>query len=185
MKKISLTTKQELDIYMNPTRQQLLRQLSLSDTSMTPKMLADKLKISASGVQHHLKKLVSLGLVELDHTEKINGITASFYKLAQVQVQVGLEKDDELNRQREVLMQNSVFNILSGFQQRLHKVKAASEPVNSSMGDVMTGVVYLAPEESTKLMKMIEEFIQQHSIPQPNTQPWEYALIAYNAKGEA
>lgn len=185
MNKISLTTKQELDIYMNPTRQQLLRQLSLSDTSMTPKMLADKLKISASGVQHHLKKLISLGLVELDHTEVINGITASFYKLTHVQVQIGLEKDDELNQQREVLMQNSIFNILSGFQQRLHKVKESSEPVSNSMGDVMTGVVYLTPEESAKLMKMIEDFIQQHSIPQNNTQPWEYALIAYNAKEDA
>lgn len=184
MKKVSLSTKQELNIYMNPTRQQLLRQLSLSGTSMTPKMLADKLKISASGVQHHLKKLISLGLVELDHTEMINGITASFYKLAQVQVQIGLEKDDVLNQQREVLLENSIFNILSGFQQRLHKVKESSEPINSPIGDVMTGVVYLTPEASANLMKMIEDFIQQHSIPQHNTQPWEYALIAYNAKEE-
>jgi DNA-binding transcriptional ArsR family regulator len=185
MKKISLSTKQELDIYMNPTRQQILRQLSLSGTPMTPKMLADKLKISASGVQHHLKKLISLGVVELDHTEMIHGITASFYKLAPVQVQIGLEKDDDLDHQREVLIQNSVFNILSGFQQRLQKAKTASEPINSTMGDVMTGVVYLTPEASADLMKMIEDFIRQHSTPRPNTQPWEYALIAYNAKENA
>jgi len=184
MEKISLSTKQELDIYMNPTRQQILRQLSLSDTPMTPKMLADKLKISASGVQHHLKKLISLGLVELDHTEMIHGIKASFYKLAHVQVQIGFGKDDELDPQREVLIQNSVFNILSGFQQRLKKAKADSKPINSTMGDVMTGVVYLTPEASADLMKMIEDFIKKHSIPQNNTQPWEYALIAYNAKEE-
>lgn len=185
MRKISLSTKQELDIYMNPTRQQLLRQLSLSIKSMTPKMLADKLKISASGVQHHLKKLMSLGLVELEHTEVIHGITARFYKPVQVQVQIGIDKDDELNKQREALIQNSVFNVLAGFQHRLHKVKAASEPINSSMGDIMTGVVYLTPEASANLMNMIEDFIRQHSIPQQNTQPWEYALIAYNATEEA
>lgn len=185
MKKISLSTKQELDIYMNPTRQQILRQLSLSDTSMTPKMLADKLKISASGVQHHLKKLISLGLVELDHTEMIHGIKASFYKLAHVQVQVGIGKDDELNQQREVLLQNSIFNVLSGFQQRLKKAKAASEPINVTMGDVKTGVVYLTPDASADLMNLIEDFIQKHSIPQHNTQPWEYAIIAYNAKEDA
>jgi len=182
MKKISLSTKQELDIYMNPTRQQILRQLSLSDTSMTPKMLADKLKISASGVQHHLKKLISLGLIELDHTEMINGITASFYKLTHAQVQIGFGKDDELDQIREVLIQNSVFNVLSSFLKRLRKLKTASEPLNSSMGDILSGVVHLTPEASAKLMKMIEDFIQQHSTPQQNTQPWEYALIVYNAK---
>jgi hypothetical protein len=52
MKKVVLTTKEELNIYMSPTRQQLLRLLNVANTPMTPKMLSDKLQISASSVQH-------------------------------------------------------------------------------------------------------------------------------------
>lgn len=36
--------------------------------------------ISPSSVQHHIKKLISLDLLELDHTELIQGITARYYK---------------------------------------------------------------------------------------------------------
>lgn len=37
-----------------------------------------------------------LGLIELDHTEAINGITVSFYKPTQVMVQIGLDQSDTL-----------------------------------------------------------------------------------------
>ncbi|NLT49026.1 MAG: helix-turn-helix transcriptional regulator, partial [Clostridiales bacterium] len=74
MKRIKLTTKKELNIYMSPVRQQLLRQLSIANGPMTPKMLSDSLGISPSSVQHHIRKLSELELIELDHTEVINGI---------------------------------------------------------------------------------------------------------------
>jgi predicted transcriptional regulator len=121
MKTIKLKTKEELNIYMNPVRQQLLRQLNISGIPMTPKMLTNHLQISASSVQHHIKKLVSLGLIELDHTELIKGITARFYVPTQVTVQIGLDKTDDLNRQREVLMQESIARIYENYHKQLRK----------------------------------------------------------------
>ena len=46
----------------------------------TCKQLADAMGISASSVTHHMKKLEKLGLVELDHTELIRGITAKYWR---------------------------------------------------------------------------------------------------------
>lgn len=186
MKKIALTTKEELNIYMSPTRQELLRQLHISKGPMTPKMLADKLQISASGVQHHIKKLMSLGLIELDHIELINGITASFYRPAKVTVQIGLGKSDDLESQRNVLVQESISKVYEGFQKQMKKRMVLDEdekPENlQKWGDILSGVIHLNEEESNKLMKMILSFLEAHSSPSDAKSPWEYALIAYNAE---
>jgi predicted ArsR family transcriptional regulator len=78
-------------------------------------MLADKMEISASSVQHHIGKLLSLGLLELHHTKQINGITARFYKLTYALVQIGLERDDPMASQREVYLQEKVARTYDGF----------------------------------------------------------------------
>ncbi|MDF2878253.1 MAG: hypothetical protein K0S30_1349 [Clostridia bacterium] len=186
MDKIRLTTKQELNIYMNPIRQQLLRQLNINKNPMTPKMLADKLNISASGVQHHIKKLMSLGLIERDHTEMINGITASFYKPIQVTVQIGLEQEDDTTQQRKVFMQNSLAKVYEGFCEQLAKRVEREEKAEADnlqqWGDILSGVVYLKEKESKELIKLIMTYIEQHASPSPDYIPWEFAMILYNAE---
>lgn len=186
MKKILLTTKEELNIYMSPVRQQLLRMLSITGAPMTPKMLADKLQISASGAQHHIKKLISLGLIELDHTESINGITASFYKPAQVTVQIGLSRNDGLSRQRDALMQNTIAKVYDSFhKQMMKRVESNRDKDPDSLkywGDILSGIAYLDEIESKKMINLINEFLEQHAKPKINCSPWEYALIAYNAE---
>lgn len=186
MDRIRLTTKQELNIYMNPVRQQLLRQLTISKNPMTPKMLADKLHISASGVQHHIKKLMSLGLIALDHTEMINGITASFYKPVLVTVQLGLEQEDDTTQQRRVFMQNSLAKVYEGFCEQMEKRAAQPGSTKSDSlqqwGDILSGVVHLKEKQSKELIKMIMTYIEQHASPSPDGIPWEFAMIIYNAE---
>jgi hypothetical protein len=186
MKKIKLTTKKELSIYMNPVRQQLLRQLEIGKAPMTPKMLADKLDISASGVQHHIKKLMSLELIELDHTELINGITASFYKPTYATVQIGLENNDDTTPQREVLLQDKIAQVFEGFRSKKKKVMDSNEKLNidalQQLGDILTDVVHLTDQESKELLMLVTEYIEGHTAPATDRTPWEYALILYNAK---
>lgn len=186
MKKIELSTKEELNIYMSHVRQQLLRLLNISGAPMTPKMLADGLRISASSAQYHVKKLISLGLIDLDHTESINGITASFYKPAQVTVQIGLGRDDSLIRQKDALVQDSIAQVYDGFRKHMKKridLSGVKDPVKlREWGDILTGVAYLDEKESKELMNLIESFIEKHSEPGTGRRPWEYALIAYNAE---
>lgn len=186
MNKVKLSTKKELDIFMNPVRQQLLRQLELSKTPMTPKMLADKLGISASGVQHHIKKLMSLDLIELDHTELINGITASFYKPTYASVQIGLELADDNNSLRQVLVQDKIARTYDGFLSQMNHVMAqypGSDPDTlRQWGDTMSGIVHLTKEESQELLTLVSDYIESHALPAKDRSPWEFALILYNAK---
>lgn len=186
MKKIELKTKEELNIYMSHIRQQLLRQLSISGVPMTPKMLAGKLQISASAAQHHIKKLMSLGLIEPDHTESINGITASFYRPAQVTVQIGLSRDDALVRQKDALVQDSIAQVYDGFCRQMTKrieVSGDRDPDKlKKWGDILSGVAYLDDNESQELMTLMNSFIEKHAKPGAGRHPWEYAIIVYNAE---
>lgn len=186
MRKIELKTKEELNIYMSHIRQQLLRQLSISGIPMTPKMLADKLQISASAAQHHIKKLMSLGLIEPDHTESINGITASFYRPAQVTVQIGLGRDDDLVRQKDALVQDSIAQVYDGFcRQMTKRIEASGDRDPDKLkkwGDILSGVAYLDDNESQELIQLMDSFMEKHAKPGAGRHPWEYAIIVYNAE---
>ena len=186
MKRIKLTTKEELKIYINPTRQQMLHLLSTSKQPMTSKRMADKLAISASSIQHHLNKLMALELVELDHTEVINGIVAKYYKAAPVTVQIGLDKDDDTATQRHVFLQEAIALTYDRFRERMKEVKAQvsgdDEALPCQWGDVLTGVMHLDQAESRELMKMVCDYIETHASPSRNTTAWEYALILFKAE---
>ncbi|KAB1439610.1 winged helix-turn-helix domain-containing protein [Candidatus Galacturonibacter soehngenii] len=185
MKHIKLKTKEELNIYMNPIRQQLLRELAINAIPMTPKMLADKLSISASSVSHHIKKLLTIGVIELDHQEIIRGIKASYYKNAEVTVQIGLDTEDDFMEEREVYLQNSLANVYEGFRTQISKVKQkinTKEIDKNIWGDILTGVLYLDAKESSELLEIVQTYIEKHAKPQKDKNPWEYALVLYNTK---
>lgn len=178
MDTIVLTGKHELDIYMNPQRQNLIRCMQIAGAPMTPKQLSEQLEISASSVQHHIRQLVELGLVELDHTELIHGITASYYRILPKTVQIGSLVDDENKNQRLALMQADVSQVFSGF---LAYCEANSEATlgQAQFGDMVSGITHLGPEEAKELYGMIRAFLEAHEQRQADTSAWEYALIAY------
>ncbi|WP_097003305.1 ArsR/SmtB family transcription factor [Lacrimispora amygdalina] len=186
MDKVKLSTKKELEIYMNPVRQNLLRILERSKLPMTPKQLSLKLDISPSSVQHHIKKLESLGVIKLDHTEVINGITARYYSPTYVNVQIGLDHPDDTHMQKEILVQEQIAKTYDGF---LTQKKKFIEHYNDEdlesrwgLGDILAGVIHLEPEEGKELLKLIMDFLDAHAVPSAKKSPWEYALILYNAE---
>ena len=180
MDTIVLSGKRELDIYMNPQRQNMIRCMQIAGVPMTPKQLSNQIGVSASSVQHHLLQLIALGLVELDHTESIHGITASYYRILPKTVQIGSLANDGLSHQRLALMQAHIARIFSGYTNYcLANPQAAAGP--EQFGDMLTGISHLAPAEATELYGMIRAFLAAHEESDSGTTPWEYALIAYPA----
>jgi predicted transcriptional regulator len=180
METIVLSGKRELDIYMNPQRQNLIRCMQIAGAPMTPKQISDRLGISASSVQHHLLQLIELGLVELDHTEQIHGITASYYRVLPKTVQIGSLVNDDLKHQRLALMQASITSIFSGFTTYCAEHSEATLGPEQ-FGDMLTGITHLSPMEATELYGLIRTFLTTHEEGVDGTAPWEYALIAYPA----
>jgi len=178
MNTIVLTGKKDLDIYINPQRQRILRLMTLLGRPVTPKKVADEMGISASSAQYHIKKLASLGVVAFSHTKRINGITARYYRVVPCTVSLGFLQADENNTQRLALMQSGVTEVFNGFADYLKRTKSAPPP-QEMLGDVLWGITCLKPEEAAELTEHIHRFLQAHEPPESEGDPWEYALIAY------
>lgn len=197
MASIVLSGKKELDIYINPQRQRLLRTLAIAGAPMTPKQLSGVLGISPSSVQHHIQKLVTLGVVAESHTQRIHGITAQYYYAPPVTVRIGYGVEAGLYTQRFALIQNGVNEVLQGFMDYSHSpatllppchtaeaesdcsAKEAVLPNATPYGDVLWGIARLTESEAQEVMALVRTFLRAHETPSPDRMPWEYALIAY------
>ena len=178
MDTIVLSGKKELDIYVNPQRQNLLRCMRIVGIPMTPKQIADRIGISPSSVQHHIRKLVELGIVELSHTELIRGITANYYRVLPKTVSIGLMVEDQNSADRFVLMQNALSTVFSGFSEYCRK-GPANVKEGEQHGDMLSGVIHLEREEAKELYGIIRGFLDAHEHKEKDGTAWEYALIAY------
>ena len=174
---ITLVTRKQMDIYMNPQRQRLLKAMEVSGVPMTPKQLSNILKISASSVSLHIRKLEELGLVKLDHTEAIHGIQAKYYKKLPVSVSLGGNLDDDLKEERSCLSDYIMTELWNGFKDRLKRAKDQSDVMTT--GDFTSGVVHLSRKDAEELYHLILDFTEAHTVPGDETVPWEFGLVAY------
>lgn len=181
-KEITITTRKQLDIYMNPQRQRLLKCMDIKGEPMTPKQISNILEISPSSVTFHLKKLEELGLVELDHTEMIKGICAKYYKRVRARVNLNGGIQDDLKEEREVLadyMMNETWNGFKSYMHSLH-LKEDSQPVTA---DTRISILYMTEEEARELKDIIMKFEEKYNKPKEGALPWEVAFLAYPKEG--
>lgn len=181
---IVLKTDKELKILMSPVRQKIIKIMGKEGKPVTPKHIADKLEISPSSVQHHIKKLEEIGIIEFDHTELINGITARYIRLSEKPVSIGQDLNDDLSAERDVLAKSILSKTYNEFIELLNKKrKFISEEYKNGnkMMDQLSGVVHLTSEDANKLFNLIDDFVKSHAKASHNTHPFQYALIAFQA----
>lgn len=177
LKEIALTTREQIDIYMNPQRQRILKVMDLYAVPVTSKQISLKLGISSAAVTHHLKKLEELGVVALDHTAMVHGIQAKYYVHVPVNVNFGSDKHDDIEVEKGVLSDYLINETWKGFKQHLSLVKDKNN--SCQMGDASCGIVYLTKEDAMELKSIIQEFYKKHAAPGPDTTPWETAVVFF------
>lgn len=182
-KEITITTRKQLDIYMNPQRQRLLKIMDIKGEPMTPKQISNILEISPSSVTFHLKKLEELGLVELDHTEMMKGICAKYYKRVRARVNLNGGIQDDLKEEREVLADYMMNEAWTGFKKYMNSLqrKDNSEPITA---DTRIGILYMTEEEAQELKSIVMKFEEKYNKPKEGALPWEVAFLAYPKEGE-
>lgn len=182
--RIVITTDKELKIIMSPIRQKIIKLLGYEGKPVTSKYISDKLNISPSSAQHHIKQLISLNIIEYDHFEVINGINAKYLRLTEKTISLGQNICDDLSDERDILARNMIYEKYEGFQKLVKNLRpliTAEFDKNNKFGDVLSGVVHLTTDESNELYDMINDFIKNHAKSSDKTHPFEYALIAYRA----
>ncbi len=80
MKKIrTLTSLEEIKVFSDPYRLQILRCFNLLGEPATVKQIADEMGEVPAKVHYHVKKMEKIGILELMYTKEINGIIAKYY----------------------------------------------------------------------------------------------------------
>ena len=171
MKTIRLITDEELKIFMHPVRQRILFTLSIKGP-MTVKMIADQFGVTSSSVKNHIIRLMKLHLIEIDHQQLINGITATYYKRFEGTVSIG----SSIDVQRETIAQNLLKQVQDGF---FEKERQFRDEGDHFCADQLTGVVHLKKEDADLLYQIIRDFLDSHEHKKEGTAPFVYSLVAY------
>jgi DNA-binding transcriptional ArsR family regulator len=183
MESITLQTKQDLNVFVNPQRQNIMRCMRIAAESLTPKQISDRIGISPSSVQHHIKKLLSIGVIEQVRTESIHGITARYYQLVPKPINVGMALEDGYKEQRLAVMRNAISKAFSGFADTCAHEQPGADP-QAQIGDMLYGILHLEPEQAKRLHALILDFLQSHETKTSASQAWEYVLLAYPVEKE-
>lgn len=179
-KVIKLTTEKELKIFMDPVRQRVLRTMEILGKPVTAKGLADEMHITPASAKYHLTQLESIGLVVPDHTRVIHGITAQYYRTADAEIRLGMEKS-EYQTECGVIAENQVMSVFRDFTESVNAHRAADD--NSSLpGDCYTGVIHLTEQQFLHLRETVMHFIRENQSPSDNTIPYEFSLVYCNAR---
>ena len=161
---IVLKTDKELKILMSPVRQKIIKIMSREGKPVTSKHLADKLNISPSSAQHHIKQLQQVGIVEFDHDELINGITAKYLRLSEKTVSIGQDINDDLSSERDVLARSIISNTYNGYKELINdkrQLLAEEYRKGNKLAEQLTGVVHLTTEEANELFEIVDDFIKK------------------------
>lgn len=155
----------QLEIYMHPKRQQILHELSVQGGPMTAKMLSDALGMTPSSAKHHVARLVELQVVEVDHTELIHGITATYYRKRLVTVSFSSLAEEKRKLASDVVTKQ----IHDDFYK---KAQSFTDENGHFQADQLSGgVVHLSKSEADELYKLIRAFIDEKEKKEDGTEP--------------
>lgn len=91
---ITLKTMKEIKIISHPLRMKILKNYYSFSKPATVTQIAVHMGEVPANIHYHVMKLIEIAVLELDHTEVVNGIIAKFYKPTAHTIKI--EDDDEV-----------------------------------------------------------------------------------------
>ncbi len=163
-----ITTDEEFKIFVDPYRMRILEVYNDEKTPLTVKQVADILGEVPAKVHYHIKKLIKIGILELDHIEIINGINAKYYKLMfdEFRLDASQTSPKLKNIQIDVAM-NVIIQTLDRFKEivlkRAEEVKTEEETPEED-GFMSLATMYMNPEEYNNLQNDLRELTKKYAI---------------------
>lgn len=174
-----ISTEEELKIFSDPYRLKIISTFQSSDKPLTVKGCADIMKEVPAKVYYHVKKLIKIEILELDHVQVINGINAKYYKLTKQKFSVKLENSDQQNIYRQLNhVQNLLVQVLDDFKQDMIQSTqtAVDEKLDkdSDVGMLSGTYIYLTEEEYREVYDKIVAIIDTYNTKGENKNKYSY-----------
>ncbi len=159
-----ISTTEELKVISDPFRLQIINTYRRQDEPLTVKGCADMMHEVPAKVHYHVKKLLAVNVLVLDHIEIVNGINAKFYKLPNNSFKLALEDNDETMSTNLKYLTNVVISQLEGFKMDFIEVtqKAARDKEKNphEIGWLSSSEIYLSEEEFDDVQTYIFNIIE-------------------------
>jgi len=147
-----LSTDKEMKIFSDPFRLQIISAYRKGTEPMTAKAVADILGVAPSKVHYHVKKLLEINILELDHTQVINGILAKYYKLTAEEFRLEVTNksgEGDVIANQTIQIFNSVFEEFKSVLYKTAKVVLNDEDAPKGKGTFLSSTdIYLDDEEA-------------------------------------
>jgi hypothetical protein len=175
-----IDTIEDLKVFNDPYRMKIINMYKKHDVPLTVKQCADYMNEVPANIHYHVKKLLSIGILELDHIEVINGINAKYYYLPKKAFTIQL-KDKETKdiyaqeKEGNSLNSNLLSEFLEQYSTSAHNMKESNTKDPFDIGYVSLTNVYLSKEEFEALNDFFGQIGEKYSTVDKNKK--EYSIL--------
>jgi hypothetical protein len=160
---IRLKSLSDIKTFSDPYRMLIYKTFSNSEEAITIKRVADLMGEVPAKVYYHAKKLIKLGVLELDHEENINGIIAKYYKATKRQIIMSHDSLDEkqlpsMLSETEKMVSNVIDDAKAEFinaMQSMAQNEQSEEDSDEGDGGLIVSRIHLTKQEAEDLYKYL------------------------------
>lgn len=162
-----IRTDEELKVFTDPYRMRIIETFLHNNKSMTVKQVADELGEVPAKVHYHVKKLLKIELLKLNHIEVINGINAKYYELLYDEFKVELSsgaKSAQFKSQMNYITR-MITRILDEFRKDILAREDKFVPENKDKdyeGVISHNSFYLSKEEYDAFTKDYKQLVDRY-----------------------
>tara|TARA_Y100000588_G_C14102796_1_gene859570 strand:- start:177 stop:794 length:618 start_codon:yes stop_codon:yes gene_type:complete len=166
---IRLTSLNDIKTFSDPYRMMIYKTFSNAEEAITIKRVADIMGEVPAKVYYHAKKLIKLGVLELDHEENINGIIAKYYKSTDRRIIMSHDSLDEKHipsmlTETQKMISNVIDDAKSEFidaMQHLSQKEQKDQEMDEGDGGLIVSRIYLTKEEVKDLYSYLLEMSEK------------------------
>lgn len=166
-----ISTEEELKIFNDPYRMKIIRTFQKSKLPLTVKGVADLMEEVPAKVHYHVKKLLKIDILKLDHTEVINGITAKYYVMPFKSFTISVKSSDDQKYQSLAQAHSILTRVIDDFKEEFMKSSSVAVEKNvtddSEVGLLASNELYLSKEEFHEISTFFTELSHKYQENSP------------------
>ncbi|WP_458464256.1 ArsR/SmtB family transcription factor [Paenibacillus sp.] len=157
-----LSTIEEIKIYSDPYRIQIMNMFKRQGRPSTVKEIADQMGEVPAKVHYHVKKLEKIGLLTIVSTREINGIIAKYYEPYSGEIHLRHEDEDKENSPLKQVFRSETLKLLNEMfeQSRKRFMHQAENEDRMFLSDI---TLYATREEVERLYKNIIKLCEPYT----------------------
>lgn len=165
---VELITDEQIKAITEPYKIKILLAFESIDKPATVKQVADSMKEPPSKLYYHVKKMVEAGILELHHTEEINGILAKYYQPTAKTYDIApnkslKERKTYITDRTNILLSGCYNNLKSVIIGNLENIQESGENSCKYPCSISSSDMYLTDDEAKDFRNKLEKFMKEHS----------------------